>query len=141
MNNEIQYRFQKMALEQFAILNTSVEGEAPVVGFQTEVQFGFDVENKVLKSQISLVMQHDETLLVKAVLSCYFMIAPECVERMVADGKLVFNQPILIQFASFCYGALRGVLFAKTAETGLERFVLPPLYFQEIIHEPFVVEV
>ena len=44
------------------------------------------------------------------------------------------------RFASLCYGTLRGVMHIKTLNTPLNGFILPPLYFGEVIKTLFVAQ-
>lgn len=80
-------------------------------------------------------------MLMKAVMSSYFEIAPDSIEEISEDdGRLVFDPMSLVQFASLNYGSLRGALYVKTANTPLKDLVIPPIYFHKIITSAFTIE-
>ena len=77
----------------------------------------------------------------KAVMSSYFLIHEDSVKQMTSeDGHIVFDTGILTQFASLNYGSMRGVLYLKTTDTPLSKHILPPLYFNKILKEGYIVE-
>lgn len=140
MEQQVNYRFSKMELEQFAMFEENFNIDTKEVQFQTEAQFSFDKENSVLCSRISVDMSAIEKPLAKTVLRSYFEIHPESISALKEGNKILFTPPLLVQFASLCYGAIRGVMFAKTQDTPLVNYILPPVYFGNLIDKSFCVE-
>ena len=140
MKNQIEYRFVKNEIAQFALFDKNIVADIKEVQFQTETQFFYDKENRVLCCKISITMLQQEKVLLKVELDSFFELTAESVMQLQQDNRIVFDPMLLIQFASLCYGTLRGVLHVKTLGTVLNAFVLPPIYFQNIINKPFVVE-
>ena len=134
------YRFSRMELEQFAMFEENCDSETKEVQFHTEAQFSYDKSNSVICSKIVVNMTYQEKPLVKAELNSYFDIHPESVKSLCKDGRIVFAPPLLVQFASLCYGSIRGVIFAKTLGTPLNNFIAPPVYFGNLIDKAFVLE-
>ena len=134
------YRFSKMELEQFAMFEENCNPEPNEVQFHTEAQFSYDKDSYILCSKIIVNMASQEKPLVKAELKSYFSLLPESVENLRKDGRIMFASPLLVQFASLCYGSIRGVIFAKTIGTPINNYVLPPVYFANLIDKGFVVE-
>lgn len=128
-----------MELTQFAMFEESLDKSVNEVQFQTEVQFSFDKQNSVLCCRVTVNMLQEEKPLLKAELCNYFDIPEQTKEALNREGKLEFPIPLLVQFASLGYGSIRGVLFAKTTGSPLADFVLPPVYFDKLINNPFVV--
>lgn len=128
-----------MELTQFATFEESLDKSVNEVQFQTEVQFSFDKQNSVLCCRVTVNMLQEEKPLLKAELCNYFDIPEQTKEALNREGKLEFPIPLLVQFASLGYGSIRGVLFAKTTGSPLADFVLPPVYFDKLINNPFVV--
>lgn len=139
MEQIIKYRYNKMELAQFATFEESLDKSVNEVQFQTEVQFSFDKQNSVLCCRVTVNMLQEEKPLLKAELCNYFDIPEQTKEALNREGKLEFPIPLLVQFASLGYGSIRGVLFAKTTGSPLADFVLPPVYFDKLINNPFVV--
>ena len=139
MEQQVMYRFSKMELEQFAMFEENCNPEPKKAQFQTEAQFSYDTDNYILCSKIIVNMSAQEKPLVKAELKSYFNLLPESVENLRKDGRIMFAPPLLVQFASLCYGSIRGVIFAKTMGTPLNSFIVPPVYFGNLIDKGFVV--
>lgn len=141
MDGQVLYKYSKMVIEQFAMFEENYKQQEQDVQFQTEAQFSFDNGNSVLCSKILVNMSADDRPLVKAELKSYFEIQPESITALTQDGKIMFPPQLLVQFASLCYGSMRGVIFTKTLGSSLCNYVLPPVYFGNLIDKGFVVEV
>lgn len=140
MEGQVLYKYGKMEIEQFAMFEENYNHNIEEVQFQTEAQFSFDKNSSVLCSKIVVNMSALEKPLVKAELKSYFNIQPESIDTLRQDGKILFHPHLLIQFASLCYGSMRGVIFTKTHGTALSNYVLPPVYFGQLINKGFAVE-
>lgn len=140
MRNQIEYRFIKNEIAQFALFDKNITNDLQEVQFQTETEFGYDKENRVLCCRITVTMMRQDDVLLKTELDSYFKLTEDSIVQLQSENRIVFDPVLLIQFASLCYGTLRGVLHVKTLGTVLNAFVLPPIYFQNIINKPFVVE-
>lgn len=140
MDGQVLFNYSKMEIDQFAMFLENYKHETQDVQFQTEAQFSFDKGNSVLCCKIEVNMSAEDKPLVKAVLKSYFNIQPESVSALCQDGKILFPPQLLVQFASLCYGSMRGVIFAKTQGCVLSNFVLPPVYFGKLIDKGFSVE-
>jgi len=136
----VMYRFSRMELAQFAVFDENYSVEVTEVQYKTEVQFSFDKDLSVLCSKIIVNETCNEKPLLKAELNSYFDIQKESLNLLRREGRLLFPPMLLVQFASLCYGSMRGVIYAKTLGTPLSNFVLPPVYFANIINNGFEVE-
>lgn len=141
MEKEIAYRFEKMQLEQFAMFLENYSPGMKNIAYSTETKFSFDKLQNVICSTISINMSCADKPLAKIVLSSFFKIKTESADVLTNDSRIIFPPSILVQFASLCYGSLRGVLFAKTAGTPLNNYILPPVHFNSIIDRPFTADV
>lgn len=140
MNNQVLYKYSKMDLEQFALFEENVSPIIKEVQFQTEVQFSYDKNSRILCSKIVATMILKEKPLLKADFRSYFEIAPESIEDLRQERNIIFPPQVLVQFASLCYGSLRGVIHVKTLGTALNSFILPPVFFGNLIDKAFSVE-
>ncbi|MDE5651056.1 MAG: hypothetical protein K2O30_08050 [Duncaniella sp.] len=140
MEQQVMYKFGKMELTQFALFEENYRHDVSDVQFQTEVQFSFDKAQNVLCSKIVINAVQAEKPLIKAELKSFFAIKPESVEMLMSDGKILFAPALLTQFASLCYGSMRGVVYAKSMGTQLCSLILPPVYFGSLITSGFTVE-
>lgn len=139
--NNIQYKYSKMDLGQFAMFEENYSIEIKEVEFNTNTMFSYDSENRTLACKISVVSSQKEKPLFKIEVNSYFELSPDSIESLKKENEISFPPNILIQFASFCYGATRGVVFTKTIGTSLNNLILPPVYFNNIIDKGFAVNI
>lgn len=140
MNNTFEYRFSKIELEQFATFEENFQCEKEI-SFQTNTSFSFDKSNMIFISRIGICATQMEKPILKAEQVCYFELSSETVNSFFKDKKYIFPTNVLIQFASLNYGTLRGAIHVKTLGTVLNKFILPPLYFNTFITSPFQADV
>lgn len=141
MEKPVMYRYSGLRLEQFAIFEENYNPHNNDIGFQAEVQYSFDVEHSILCCTITEKITDSGNLLIKAELNSFFDIQAESVCALTNEGRIMFPPSVLVQFASLCYGSLRGVIFAKTSGTPLSKYVIPPVYFANTIDKGFAVNV
>lgn len=141
MEYQILYKYSKIELEQFAMFEENYSDKEPDMQFETEVQFSFDRDNNILCSKIIVTASQSDNLLFKAVMNSYFEIKDESVRQLTQGKRIVFGPQLLVQFASLCYGTLRGVIHLKTLGTSLNPYILPPVFFDSIIDKPFTAEI
>lgn len=141
MKNQIQYRFRQIDVAQFAMFLENYSDRIKDVAFRTDTQFNFDKDQNVICARMNVTILKDELPLLKIELCNYFEITADSIENIRHEDSYVFTPSILVQFASLCYGTLRGVLHVKTLGTPLNNYILPPMYFNGIINAPFVVKI
>ena len=129
-----------MELEQFAMFEENYDKVVKEAQFQTEAQFSFYKGISVLCCRISVNMSAMDKPLAKIVLKSFFEIHPDSLRLLLKEDKIVSPPVPLVQFASLCYGAIRGVQFSKTQDTPLAGYVLPPVYYGNMIDKGFEVE-
>lgn len=138
---DVMYRYAKMELEQFAMFEENLNEEHGEIQLQTEAQFKYDKAQKVLCSKITVTFSNGETPLMRAVINSYFLIHQDSISRITdSEGHLVFPTSVLVQFASLNYGSLRGMIHLKTLGTKLSGYILPPIFFNEIITKDYIAE-
>lgn len=140
MKGQIEYRYSRIEVEQFAIIKDNVSDPDGDIQYSTECQFMYDKEHFVLVSKILVNMSQGEDLLLKAEVDSSFQINPSSIETLTKDDSIVFPADALVQFASLCYGTLRGIIHIKTTGTQLNQYILPPVYLHETIKQSFVVK-
>lgn len=140
MTNQLLYKYVKIDLTQFAYFEENYDQSITEIEFQTNVKFSFDKVNHILCCIILLNMLQNGKYLVKAEVKNFFDIEPNSLELLRNNGNIIFTPDILVQFASFSYGSLRGILHVKTEGTVVNQFILPPVYMNKIITNGFEVQ-
>lgn len=138
---DIMYRYAKIELEQFAMFEDNLKTEQNEIQLQAESQFKYDKEQHVLCSKITVTYSNGELPLMRAVANSFFLIHQDSINK-ITDNKGCITFPIsaLIQFASLNYGSLRGMIHLKTLGSKLSDYILPPIFFNEIITKDYVIE-
>lgn len=141
MEKQISYSYAKISLEQFAIFEENYDQNQSQIEFQTQLQFSFDHEQNVICNSIVLSINQNQKAVLKAEQRSYFEINNDSVEMLRNEqGKIEFSPQLLVQFASLNYGSMRGSIHIKTLGSPINRFILPPIYFNKMIETGFVVE-
>ena len=129
-----------MELTQFAVFEENFPSGMENVQFNSELQFGYNKEQLLMFCEITVTMEFDGKPLMKAVMCSYFTIAQDSIRQIKDEyGHIEFPPYVLVQFASLNYGSLRGAIFIKTQGLPMSSYVLPPVFFNQIIDKPFVV--
>lgn len=140
MNEQVLYKYSKMELKQFAIFEENLSPENNELNYQTVVQFSYDKENRILCSKVVITAMQNDKIVLKTDLRSYFDIASVSVEHLCQDNIICFPPALLVQFASLCYGAARGIIFERTQGSCLNDYILPPVYFGNLIDRAFTVQ-
>ena len=136
MADQIFYRFIKLELAQFAIFESDyIDNEKPLE-LSSSFQFAYSYDDDVVCCTTTVVITKDNSPIMKAELKSYFNIMSESVASMIEDDCVVLPTSLMTQFASLGYGSMRGVIYAKTMGTPLEKFILPPNDVQNIFTAP-----
>lgn len=136
MADQIFYRFIKLELTQFAIFESdNIDDEKPLE-LSSSFQFAYSYDDDVVCCATTVVITKGNSPIMKAELKSYFNIMSESVASMIEDDCVVLPTSLMTQFASLGYGSMRGVIYAKTMGTPLEKFILPPNDVQNIFTAP-----
>ena len=136
MADQIFYRFIKLELTQFAIFESdNIDDEKPLE-LSSSFQFAYSYDDDVVCCATTVVITKGNSPIMKAELKSYFNIMSESVASMIEDDCVVLPTSLMTQFASLGYGSMRGIIYAKTMGTPLEKFILPPNDVQNIFITP-----
>ena len=71
-------------------------------------------------------------------LETIYTISSNSFNDMIDNGRIVIPTGFLVQCGSISYGSLRGIVLLKTKEKGLDNVIIPPMYIDQIINEPVI---
>jgi len=137
---KIAYQIAKIELTQFS-LSDSVNDLALQeisLSINTTVNFAFNADSNALRCKLMVNLLQSKNELLQTELLMFFKIKDDSVEALKDGISLTMPRNVLCQFASFCYGALRGIMYLKTINTPLENVCLPPLDMKKLITEDTV---
>ena len=131
----IKYRIGGFDLTQFVPSWDGLEG-CEKFDVKSGVDFAYNFEKTTIKSILNVEFIHNEKLALKIQLCTFVVISEDTAKAFEVDGKVVIPAGFLAQCASFGHGALRGIMYLKTANTPLEGIVLPPVDYGKIFQKP-----
>lgn len=136
MDKGIFYRFAGLDLRQFATFEDGYSEDSKEIDISCKFTFAYNfVQNNVCCTN-SICVSKEGDILIKADLDAYFAINPDSVAAL-TDGEAVVLPPELqAQFASLAYATMRGVIYAKTIGSPLNKIILPPNDVMEVLKSP-----
>lgn len=136
MTNEIYYKFIKLDLSKFVAFEDNYDEDSRPLEVTTSFKFLYNFEQEEVSCEVSARIVKENKPLIEAVLISYFMITEQSANLIKENDKVILPVDLMTQFASLCYGALRGVIYAKTLGSKLDRIILPPTDISTIITHP-----
>lgn len=132
---EFYYRLAGFDLIQFAPSYENYQ-EGGTIEANSEYDFGFNKDNHILRNTITLSFLQERRPLLNIQFATFIEIKEESVNLFIKDSNFIISKNEQAQFASFGYGALRGIMYLKTANTPLEGLILPPVFMDDVFKEP-----
>lgn len=127
---EIKYKLTGFDLMRFTPNYANVDQEKEIEG-----NFGFDFaynsERHTVRVVINMALRQEAEEILAIEFATYVEIAEESLVMLVKDSVLTLTTGMQAQFASFGYGALRGIMYLKTINTPIESIIIPPLVLEE----------
>lgn len=136
MAEEIFYRFIRLELAQFATFDADCVDDGTPIELSSSFRFSYSFDDDLVCCATSVVIAKGTIPVLKAELNSYFKIQSESVELMTEDDCVVLPTGLMAQFASLGYGSMRGVIYAKTMGTPMDKIVLPPNDVRNIFTAP-----
>lgn len=136
MDKGIFYRFAGLDLKQFATFEDGYAEDSQDIVISCKFTFAYNfVQNNVCCTN-SICASKEGDVLIKADLDAYFAINPDSVDALIEGDAVVLHPELQAQFASLAYGTMRGVIFAKTLGSPLNKILLPPNDVMEVLKTP-----
>lgn len=132
----IGFALAKVTTEQFAVIDSNFQRGAEIK-LHVNFRFGADDKQKVIAVFNSFTFETNEKQFLIVEAGCHFAIAPESWERMFDSklNKLVVPKGFLQHMGVLTVGTCRGILHAKTENTGFNQFHIPTINVAELIKE------
>ena len=136
--SNIQYRLQGFDLPQFNIRLENY-GSKSGTKVMTNIAFAYNKDKCVVKSSVFIEMLQDDKKFLVMQMDAYVEIKGSSEKQMITEKGIRLPRLLQCQFASFCYGALRGVMYLKTLNTPLQNIILPPLELHDVIKNDIII--
>lgn len=109
------------------------------VSIKNNIDFALNREERILKCVNDIIFLQGDTTILTMQFCTYVEIHPESIAQLSSKDKIVIPPSFLAQCASFGHGAIRGVMYLKTQNTPLDGIIMPPVEYQKVFKEPFIV--
>ena len=134
----LQFQLVKIDAPQFAILNDGEFTNPLQINF--ELNFAVDSSFTSIKTTLKAVYLTSSEPVMQLVVECYYAISKEGWQEMTQENNTIIVPVGFLQhLATITVGTTRGVLFARTVETNLNKFVLPLVNVTEMVKQDMVI--
>lgn len=130
---EIKFKYAAIKIDQFATFNYPGLSLAANFSISGEVQTGNNYEAKSIMVTVSSNYKVGDNLVATIRVTSVFTIENESWENMKNGGFIVVPKEFLYHIGGLAVSTTRGILFAKTEGTDLNRFILPILHMDQVI--------
>lgn len=135
MEEQILFSFIKLDLVQFATFEADYIDDEMPLDLSSSFLFTYSSDDVVCCTTTVVITKANNPVL-KAELNSYFKIRLTSAAFLTKDDCVVLPTVLMAPFVSPGYGSMRGVIFAKTMGTPLEKIILPPNDVQYIFTYP-----
>lgn len=136
---DIKYKIKGFDLMRFTPNYGNVKDEKDI-----DVNFGFDFaynnEHRTIRAIINMTFQQGSREVLAVEFATFVEVAEESLPLIIKDGVLTLTSAMQAQFASFGYGAIRGIMYLKTSNTPIESIIAPPLILTELFKEDMEIQ-
>lgn len=135
----LQFQLVKIDAPQFAIINDGEFSNPLQINF--ELNFAVDSSFTSIKNALKIVFLNSSEPVMQLVVECYFAISQDSWQEMTQqDNTIIVPVGFLQHLATITVGTARGVLFARTVETNLNKYVLPLVNVTEMVKNDMVIK-
>lgn len=138
MDNRTEYRIIKTEIPQFAIFEDQLPDSSKNFNIQSSISFNYNHYCRLVKCTCGITFYNGGQPLIKAANSLYFELSEATEHRFISDESIQIPRNVLIHFATLTYGALRGIIIAKTENMAYSIPVIPTVDLTLIITDPYV---
>lgn len=124
---EIPFRIKKIENSQVEMFPDLVDSSISEFTVDSGFAFNGNLDPAWVGCQSEFTFRQGDTRLAHFIAYCYFEIDPNFVKREAKEGVLVIDKEFLRYLATITVGTARGIFHAKTQNTILHQFVLPPI--------------
>jgi len=136
---EIQYYLKDIDESQFAVFPENfVEGKEVAVFAKMNVASNNDGTS--LKCDSRLELKQDDNMFIVSEIACKFAVTKESWED-VDEKKKMLPSGFIRHLTSIAIGTQRGIIIARTKESSIHKFILPPIDLTKVVKDDFVREI
>jgi hypothetical protein len=138
----IDFKLLGIKIEQFAVIEENYSSKKEVK-LLTQLQFKLNEGDKQIGVFLGFEFLQPKKIFIKLLVSCHFTIQENSWNNFLdkTKNKIVIPKNFLSHITMITTGTSRGVLFAKTENTILSKFIIPTLNVNEMIDSDITFEI
>lgn len=136
----LQYRLAGFDLMQFIPTYEKINEQDTIEG-NYGFDFAYNKASNTVRVTINLNLNHEGESVLSVQFATFIELKKESANSLIKDNAITFKKEHLAQFASFAYGALRGVMYLKTINTPIENVILPPLELESLFSNSLTISI
>lgn len=140
MKKTVYYKIAGFELTKF-IIRIENYNEHDDVNVGTEISFAYNSDERVIRSTVNVVFSQNDKVFLEEQLDTFIEIRKDSMDLMKEGSKIRITSLLQCQFASFGYGALRGIMYLKTMNTPISGLILPPNNLSQMINEDILINI
>jgi len=130
---EIQFKYASIKTDQFAVLDVPSVTSINEYSLSGEVQTGNNYSARSIMITVSANYKVHDKLVMTIKVSSFFEIEEDSWNSLKDGEYVVIPKDFLLHIGGIAFSTTRGVLFAKTEGTDLNRIILPIIYMDQVI--------
>lgn len=136
--NNIGFKIINLKIEQWALFEEHYDSKNENIAINTNVQIKINDQNNQIGVFLTIQIEQNNQMLIKAQTSNHFEIEKNKWEAMKNESTIIIPKDFVAHLAMIAVGTMRGVLVAKTEQTTLSKMVLPTLNVQKMFENDVV---
>lgn len=130
---EIQFKYAAIRTDQFASFDCPPDFSLQDCSLNGEVQTANNYDARSIMIKVIANIKCGDNLVLTLGVSSFFEIEESSWRSMIKDGFVIIPRDFLWHIGGLAVSTTRGILFAKTEATDLNRIILPIIYMDQVI--------
>ncbi len=130
---EIRFNYQAIRTDQFATFDQQTFSLPQDISLSGEVQTGNNYDARTIMISVLSNLSFNGKLVMTIKVTSFFKIEEDSWKALIKDNEIIIPKEFLYHIGGLAVSTTRGVLFAKTEGTDLNRFILPIIYMDRVI--------
>lgn len=130
---EIKFKYTAIRTDQFATFDYPDGITTDRCTVSGEVQTGNNFNARTIMITVLSNIKFGDSLVMTIKVSSYFEIEEESWNALTKDDFVLIPKEFLYHIGGLAVSTTRGILYAKTEGTDLNRFILPIIYMDQVI--------
>jgi len=132
-NVSVTFRLVKISTEQFAIIPEAYDKASNEIKLSVNVNFGLNSENRIIVSIVKVQFEQNAKPFLISEIANHYQLEEKSWEELNKNDKIIIPKNIAAHFLVLTIGTLRGVIHAKTENTGFVNFILPTINVADLL--------